>query len=49
MSELSILVPTFFVRARPCFRMRVFAKSKNELYKTNKPPAMRVVKIALAL
>ena len=36
------------VRARPCFGYGVFRVPKNEIPKTNKPPAMRVVGIALA-
>ena len=36
------------VRARPCFGHEVFRVPKNVMTKTNKPPAMRVVRIALA-
>ena len=41
-------VTSLFVRARPCFGYGVFRVPKNEIPKTNKPPAMRVVGIALA-
>ena len=37
------------VRARPCFWYGVFRVPKNVIPETNKPPAMRVVRVALAL
>ena len=37
-----------FVRARPCFGYGVFRVPKNGIPKINKPPAMRVVRVALA-
>ena len=41
---------TLFVRAWPCSPLRSFSLiRKTELWRTNKPPALRVVKIALAL
>ncbi len=40
----------FFVRAWPCSPLTSFSLiRKTELWRTNKPPAMRVVEIALAL
>ena len=36
------------VRARPCFEHGVFRVPKNGMFKIKKPPAMRVVKVALA-
>lgn len=39
-----------FVRAWPCSPLRSFSLiRKTELWRTNKPPALRVVGIALAL
>jgi hypothetical protein len=39
-----------FVRAWPCSPLRSFSLiRKTELWRTNKPPALRVVRIALAL
>ena len=38
----------FIVRPRACFHCEVFRVPKNVTLKTNKPPAMRVVEIALA-
>ena len=43
-----MLLPRFFVRARPCFEHGVFRVPKNGMFKIKKPPAMRVVKVALA-
>ena len=41
--------PLFLVvRARPCFGYGVFRVPKNVMPKTNKPPAMRVVGVAVA-
>ena len=40
----------FIVRAWPCSPLRSFSLiRKTELWRTNKPPALRVVGIALAL
>ena len=42
--------PSVFVRAWPCSPLRSFSLiRKTELWRTNKPPALRVVRIALAL
>ena len=46
--EIKFSVMAIFVRARPCFGYGVFREPKNGMPKTNKPPAMRVVEIALA-
>ena len=45
---ISLIQGAFFVRARPGFGYGVFRVPKNEIPETNKPPAMRVVGIALA-
>ena len=42
-------VSVLFVRARPCFTLWSFSLiRKTELWKTNKPPAVRVVEVASA-
>ena len=41
-------VGSLIVRPRACFHCEVFRVPKNVTLKTNKPPAMRVVEIALA-
>ena len=43
-----VAVSLIFVRARPCFEHGVFRVPKNGMFKIKKPPAMRVVKVALA-
>ena len=45
---MQISICLLFVRARLCFEHGVFRVSKNGMLKTNKPPAMRVVRTALA-
>ena len=43
-------VKPFFVRAKPCLPLWSFSLiRKTELWRTNKSPALRVVRIALAL
>ena len=43
------MVRSLFVRARPCFTLWSFSLiRKTELWKTNKPPAVRVVEGASA-
>lgn len=43
-----MIPPLLIVRARPCFEHGVFRVPKNGMFKIKKPPAMRVVKVALA-
>lgn len=44
-----LLVSFFIVRAKPCFTLWSFSLiRKTELWKTNKPPAVRVVEVASA-
>ena len=48
-AEQSADSPPIFVRARPCFTLWSFSLiRKTELWKTNKPPAVRVVEVASA-
>ena len=43
------IIAYFFVRAKPCFTLWSFSLiRKTELWKTNKPPAVRVVEVASA-
>ena len=45
----SALAGFFVVRAKPCFTVWSFSLiRKTELWKTNKPPAVRVVEVASA-
>ncbi len=45
----SVLAVALIVRARPCFTLWSFSLiRKTELWKTNKPPAVRVVEVASA-
>ncbi len=49
MRRFFVIETPFFVRPRACFHCGVFRVPKNGTLKTNKPPAMQVVGIALAL
>ena len=49
-AAIAAAIPPIIVRAGPCSPLRSFSLiRKTELWRTNKPPALRVVRIALAL